>query len=427
MNIVVIGTGYVGLVQGVCLAHLGHIVTCVDIDETKIKKLENSEIPFYEPGLEEMMKRVIKSKQLNFTTSLKVALLSNPEIVFIAVGTPQAEDGSADLSAVEIVARQLGDLRYEALIVTKSTVPVGTSKKIKIWSGSQRVASNPEFLREGHAVKDFLNPDRIVIGAENKNDIQLIKELYARIDSQIFTMNAESAELSKYVSNSMLALRLSFMNEIANLCDELGADIKDIEKVVGSDVRIGNKFLRSGAGFGGSCFPKDIRALEATARKIGKSTKLISPIIEVNELQAERFVDSVEKYLGDLDGVDLAVWGLAFKEGTDDVRESPAIKIINYLVDRGARIKAYDPQAIETAKVVLGDSIEYCQNSMSSLKSTKALLVLTPWPEFFDVSWSTVLNEIETNFIFDAKNYLPHDDLHSAGFNVVGVGLWRIA
>ncbi|MBU0614145.1 nucleotide sugar dehydrogenase [Patescibacteria group bacterium] len=347
-------------------------------------------------------------------------------MIFIAVGTPQSPDGSADLSAIKSVVSSLGTIGTNALIVTKSTVPVGTLQKIKQWSGLKRVASNPEFLREGNAVSDFLNPDRIVIGVEDQKDAELLKTLYKKINAPIIVIKPESAELSKYVSNSMLALRLSFMNEIASLCEDFNADIKEVESVVGSDKRIGNKFLQSSAGFGGSCFPKDVRALEASVKSIGRETKLISPIIEVNELQAKYFVDSVEKHIGNLNGATLAVWGLAFKQGTDDVRESPAIRIIKYLIQRGAKVKAFDPQAMEFAKQEIGDEIEFCEDMSSAIAEAKTLLVLTAWPEFLQASWEDVLASLETNLIFDAKNYLPHDELHQIGFDVVGVGLWRM-
>ncbi|MFA6522506.1 MAG: UDP-glucose/GDP-mannose dehydrogenase family protein [Patescibacteria group bacterium] len=426
MKIVVLGTGYVGLVQGACLASMGHQVTCVDINAEKIQKLEHGEIPFYEPGLTELVRDAQEKKCLSFSVSLEEVLKETPDIIFLAVGTPSDEEGKANLSYIESASRSVGAaLQGATLVVTKSTVPPGTQKKIKSWIGRDdvAVASNPEFLREGLAVGDFMKPERIVIGVERSEDAQKLRALYEPLHSQIFVMSPESAEMSKYAANSMLALRLSFMNEIANLCDLFGADVQDIEAVLASDGRIGAKFLRAGAGFGGSCFPKDVQALSHTAKEFGYVERLIAPIIAVNNDQPKRFVKKIVACLGDVRGKKLAVWGLAFNKNTDDVRQSPALRIIGELVAGGADIVVYDPAAMENAKLELGDSVRFVSSASETLPAADALLVLTEWDAFADAHWDDAKAQLASPIIFDGKNFLPREKLESMGFEVHGMGL----
>lgn len=426
MRIVVIGTGYVGLVQGACLASLGHDVTCVDINTERVQLLQKGEIPFFEKDLPELVLQGVDSRTLRFSSDLKEALAVMPQIVFICVGTPTAEDGSANLSAVQAVAESLGPLlTSQTIVVTKSTVPVGTGEKVLTWMGRDdiSVASNPEFLREGRAVQDFFHPDRIVIGVEDDNAEQALQQLYAGIDTDVLVMNRASAELAKYAANSMLALRLSFMNEIANIADVTGANIQDIERSMGHDSRIGAKFLRAGAGFGGSCFPKDVMALEYTAQEAGYTPRLIAPIIAVNNDQPGRFVQKVIEQIGSVKGKTCAVWGLAFNKGTDDVRESPAIAIIEHILHAGGHIQAYDPRAVETAKHILGDTINYAASMEDALQSADILLVLTEWPEFSSADWSSVKQSLHSPVICDAKNFLPHAQLAELGFQVIAMGI----
>lgn len=428
MKIIVIGTGYVGLVQGAGLASLGHEVICVDVDVAKIEKLRAGEIPFFEPGLTELVQSGIDANHLQFATTISDAFKIVPQVIFIAVGTPSDEQGRADLKFVEAVARELGQIiTRPMLVVEKSTVPVGTGVKIKEWIGRSdvEVASNPEFLREGSAVADFMNPDRIVLGVDSDWARDLLLEVYSGITSPKLVMNRESAELAKYAANTMLASRLSLMNELANIADVVGANILEVEKVLASDPRIGAKFLRSGAGFGGSCFPKDVLALESTARLAGYEPRLISPIIDVNNDQPTKFVDKIEKRLGSLAGKKIAVWGMAFNKNTDDVRESPAIKIIRELVSRGAIISAFDPAAIERARLELGEMISFRVKADDALRGADTLCVLTEWPEFIGADWAAVKSQLATPLVFDGKNCLPHDQLSDLEVEVIGMGVWH--
>lgn len=423
MNIAVIGTGYVGLTQAVCLAHLGHNVIGVDIDEKKINALNNGESIIFEEGLPEMLKACQKKGNLSFTTNLHDAVLNSPEVIFVCVGTPEREDGSCDLRFVEMVLRDLSSvISLNTLITIKSTVPPGTSEQMHSWIGKNiELASNPEFLRQGTAIQDFLNPDRIVLGVESEESTNILKNVYKNIKAPVFVMSVESSQMVKYAANSMLALRLSFMNEIANIADVLGADVRDIENGIGSDPRIGSKFLRAGAGFGGSCFPKDVLALHRAGVEHGYDSHLIAPIIEVNNKQPLLFVKKALERLSGLEGKRIAVWGLAFNKGTDDVRESPAIKIVKELLRLGAHICAYDPEAIKNAALEFGDKIEYAKNKDEALLNANALFVLTEWPEFSKADWSLVKEHI--SIIFDGKNFLPHNDLRELGFEVHGMGL----
>lgn len=423
MNIMVVGTGYVGLVQGACLAHLGHRVACVDIDQQKVAALQRGEVPFFEPGLPELVAEGMENGQLSFHVGQKAAVeaLQDVDMVTIAVPTPRNHDGSCNLSAVEAVCRELGSLVEETLVVIKSTVPPGVRDQVRSWLGSDRIgiASNPEFLREGKSVSDFFHPDRIVIGAEKESDAQLIKRAHEGIEAPVFVMSVESAQLAKYAANTMLASRLALINEIANIADAVHADIKDVEAVVGSDPRIGSKFLRAGAGFGGSCFPKDVLALADVAKGRACESLLIQPIIEMNDRQPLKFV---EKF-GDVSGKKIAIWGLAFNKETDDVRESPALVIVRELAARGADIVAYDPEAMENAKQELGDAIQYVDSMMAALEGSDFLAVLTEWPQFASANWKEVKKMLTSNHIFDGKNFLPRERLEDLGFDVHGMGL----
>lgn len=427
MKLVVIGTGYVGLVQGACLAHLGHEVVCVDINKEKVEALNRGEIPIYEEGLSDLVAKGQAAQQLSFTTDLSEAVAgSRPEAVFVCVQTPMLEDGKSDLSILETALRQLGqEINATTLVVVKSTVPPGTRQKMLAWLGSENIelAVNPEFLRQGTAVRDFLNPERIVIGADSAWAKEVLTKLHEGIEAPVMVMSVESAQLSKYTANAMLALRLSFMNEIANIADAIDGHVLDVEKVIGSDSRIGSKFLRSGAGFGGSCFPKDVLALHHAGVEHGYKSRLVAPIIEVNNDQPKLFVDKIRKRLGDVSGMKLAVWGLAFNKGTDDVRESPAVKIVELLVEAGAKIMAFDPQAQESAKLELGEKIGYADSQHGALENAEALLVLTEWPEFATADWAFVKEELRQPVVFDGKNFLPHQEIQKYGLEVHGMGL----
>lgn len=419
----VVGTGYVGLVQGACLAHLGHRVACVDIDEDKVAALRKGEVPFFEPGLPELVKEGLENGRLSFHVGQKDALsmIEMPDFVSVGVPTPRSDDGSCNLSAVEAVARELGSLVEETLLVVKSTVPPGTRAKVREWLQNEKIgiASNPEFLREGKSVEDFFHPDRILIGAEKESDVEVLKRAHEGIDAPIFVMSVESAQLAKYAANTMLASRLALMNEIANIADAVCADIKDVEAVVGSDPRIGSKFLRAGAGFGGSCFPKDVLALADAAKELDCESVLIHPIIEMNEKQPYKFV---EKF-GDVSGKKIAVWGLAFNKDTDDVRESPALVIVNELVKRGAEVTVFDPEAMETAKKALGDVVTYADSMLEAVEGADLLATLTEWPQFESAPWDEVKEKLSSNQIFDGKNFLPREMLEDLGFEVHGMGL----
>lgn len=429
MKVAVIGTGYVGLVQGACLAHLGHDVWCVDIDAQRVAELKRGEVPFFENGLPELVSKEVEEGRLHFTTQLTDIVRGEmPEVVFLCLPTPYGQDGSCDLSYIETACRDLGTIINESAVVTiKSTLPPGSNNKIKQWLGNDQidVASNPEFLREGSAVADFLGPDRILIGVESDHARDVLTRVHAGIDAPVFVVSPETAQLAKYASNTMLASRLSLMNEIANIADYVGADIKDVEKIVGSDPRIGDKFLRAGAGFGGSCFPKDVLALEHTARQHGYTPRLIQPIIELNRDQPLRFVDLIKRRLNGVNGKRLAIWGLAFNKNTDDVRESPALAIAHALLDAGAVITVFDPRAMTSARRELGDRVEYASSALNAANDAEALLVLTEWDDFTQVPWAQVIGYLRAPIVFDGKNFLPHDELRAQGFSVHGIGLWQ--
>ena len=438
MNLVMIGTGYVGLTTGVCFASLGHNVACVDIDAAKITQLDRGEVPFYEPGLAEMLKNAQDAGKILFTTDLK-SVIAGADVVMIAVGTQPKATGEANLAALYSVADKISEgLDHEAVIVIKSTVPVGTNRKIlgRIRAGMERagkgaltdllrIVSLPEFLREGTAIKDFLHPDRIVIGSDDEVSAQIVDGLHEGIVASRLRTSIESAELIKYAANAFLATKISFINEIANLAELVGADVRDIARGIGIDQRIGKHFLQAGVGYGGSCFPKDVSALEQISGANGYQFKLLSSVIEVNNRQRERFFKMVTEHLGSLKGRRIAVWGLAFKNDTDDIRESAGIEITQRMFAAGADLCVYDPQAAQNARAVLSDNIEFASTAIDAASGAEALVVLTQWPEFRDVSFETLKERMVERWIFDGRNHLADLDLCKFGFKYYGVGLGK--
>jgi UDPglucose 6-dehydrogenase len=439
MNIAVIGSGYVGLVSGTCFSEMGNKVTCVDIDQNKIEKLNNGILPIFEPGLEQMVLKNIKNKNLFFTTNLGVAI-SDAEIVFIAVGTPMGDDGSADLQYVLAVAKAIGKTMVKRLVVVdKSTVPIGTADKVKatIQKELKRrnsdllfdVVSNPEFLKEGAAIADFMKPDRVVIGSDNAYAIELMKQLYhpfCMSHDRFIAMDVRSAEMTKYAANAMLATKISFMNEIANICEKVGADANQVRIGIGSDERIGYSFIYPGAGYGGSCFPKDVKALKKIAEENGYKANLISSVEDVNDAQKLVIAQKIVKRFGeDLTGFTFALWGLAFKPGTDDMREAPAIYVVKELVKRGAKIKAYDPKAINEAKEhYLKDilNINYFESKYDVLKDSNALILLTEWKEFRSPDFNEIKGQLINPIIFDGRNQYNAFNLEEKGFEYFQIG-----
>lgn len=413
MKITVIGTGYVGLVAGACLADMGNDVICVDNNEEKLQKLEQGVIPIYEPGLDELVKSNINENRLSFTSDLDMAV-KNSEVCFIAVGTPQDEDGSADLQYVLGVAEQIGKaMNGYKVIVDKSTVPVGTAEKVaEIIKNNSiypfDVVSNPEFLKQGNAVDDFLSPDRVVIGSNSEKATAIMQEIYApffRTGNRVIVMDVKSAEMTKYAANSFLATKISFMNEIANLCEKVGADAEMVRVGMSTDSRIGNKFLFPGLGYGGSCFPKDVKALIKTGADYGVDMNIIKSADGANKKQREIFVNKiVDRFGDDLAGKVFGVWGLAFKPKTDDMREAPAITIINELLNRGAKIKAFDPKAMEMARRIFGDKIIYTKTSYDALDGVDAMLLLTEWNEFRRPDFDKIKSLMKNPIIFDGRN-----------------------
>ncbi|MEG0362281.1 MAG: UDP-glucose/GDP-mannose dehydrogenase family protein [Aurantimicrobium sp.] len=436
-QVTVIGTGYVGLVTGSCLAEMGNEVFCLDVDENKIASLRAGHIPIYEPGLEEIVVKNVSSGNLNFTTDSHQAI-EHGEFLFIAVGTPPLEDGSADLTYVLEVAKQIGMNRStDCVVIDKSTVPVGTADKVKSVIDaelSQRglsinisVVSNPEFLKEGSAVDDFFAPDRVVIGTSDSGAEKQMRKLYQPFIAQgspFIVMSAKSAELTKYAANAMLATRISFMNELANLAAEIGADISDVEQGIGTDARIGKSFLRAGVGFGGSCFPKDIKALKATASETHGATSFILEAVEkVNVLQQHSLASRVHKRLGDLAGKKVAIWGLAFKPHTDDMREATSLAVIPDLLKLGAEVVAYDPIATETAqKALSGFTVGYVGDKYEAVKGADVLVILTEWPEFASPDYELLKKELSNSIIFDGRNILDRSVVASTGFEYHSVG-----
>lgn len=437
MKIAVVGTGYVGLVTGTCFAEVGIEVTCIDIDEKKIEGLKNGIMPIYEPGLETMVTKNYEKGRLNFSTNLAESI-KGCEAAFIAVGTPPGEDGSADLQYVLAVATEIGkNMSDYMVVVTKSTVPVGTAQKVKgavqaslDSRGSSLefdIASNPEFLKEGAAIQDFLKPDRIVVGVESDRAEGTMKKLYKPFllngHPTIF-MDVPSAEMTKYAANSMLATKISFMNDIANLCEIMGANVNMVRKGIGSDNRIGNKFIYPGVGYGGSCFPKDVKALIKTAEENGYSMSVLKAVEDVNERQKSVMVNKVESHFGkDLSGLTFAVWGLSFKPKTDDMREAPSIVIINSLLKAGAKVKAYDPIAMEEAKHDLKDTITYSKDGYDALIDADALLLVTEWPEFRIPNFEVMERLMNQKVVFDGRNIYDQGELKALGFDYYGIGI----
>jgi len=431
MQIAVIGTGYVGLVTGACFAEFGVDVTCVDIDEEKIARLSAGEMPIYEPGLEQLVGKNMQSGRLRFTTDIKRAI-EEALVIFLAVGTPPKEDGSPDMSFIESAARSVAQhMNGYKVIVTKSTVPIGTGERIRKLITEQLksklnfgVVSNPEFLREGAAINDFMRPDRVVIGSRDDEAIAIMRDLYRPlylIEAPVVITSLEAAELTKYAANAFLATKISFINEIANLCDSIGCDVHDVAKAVGMDRRIGSKFLHPGPGFGGSCFPKDTKALASVAREFGRESLIVDAVIEVNRRQREAMVPKIEKLAEGLEGKTIAVLGLAFKPETDDIREAPSIDIIKGLMARGASIRAYDPVAmIETAAVL--PEVNYADDEYSAVTGADALVFVTEWNQFRALDMKRVRELMRTPKIADLRNICDPEDMRELGFSYTGIG-----
>ncbi|MBW2993686.1 UDP-glucose/GDP-mannose dehydrogenase family protein [Candidatus Woesearchaeota archaeon] len=431
MKIAVIGTGYVGLVLGTCLAELGNEVICVDINSEKIKNLNKGIIPIYEPGLKELVKRNLREKRIFFTTKTKKAV-EDSLVIFIAVNTPQSESGAADLSAIKTVAASIGEyLNDYKIIVNKSTVPIGTAglvKKIIKENLKNKiefdVVSNPEFLKEGVAIRDFMVPDRIVVGTDSEKAKEIMLKIYktiARTERPIVVTTPESAELIKYASNAMLATRISFINELSHLCEKTGADIKEVARGMGLDKRIGPRFLQAGIGYGGSCFPKDIRALVSMLKKKSCTSKILEAVDEVNELQKHSLIPKIKNIFPNLKDKKIAIWGLAFKPKTDDIREAPSVLIVKKLLEEGAQIKAFDPEAMSNMKTIYPD-ITYAENPYDCLIDANALIILTEWNEFRELDKEKTKSLMKEPTIIDGRNIYNPDEMKKAGFNYMGVG-----
>jgi UDPglucose 6-dehydrogenase len=431
MKIAVIGTGYVGLVTGTCFADCGNDVTCIDKDVRKIQMLERGEMPIYEPGLEELVRRNHKDGRLRFTTDLPGGI-APAQLVFIAVGTPQGADGSADLSGVFAVADAIAThLNGPKIVVIKSTVPVGTNRAVaermtKVAKHSFDVASNPEFLKEGAAIDDCTKPDRVVVGVRRPEVGEVLQELYApflRTERPFLAMSPESAEMTKYVANAMLATKISFINEMANLCERMGADINDVRRGIGHDVRIGFQFLFPGAGYGGSCFPKDIRAIIGMSRQFGGSTRIMAAVDEVNEAQKQVLVTKIKKHYGDkLKGKTLAVWGLAFKPRTDDIREAPALVLIDAMLAAGVKLRVHDPEAMPNIKALYGDKMVYCDKPYGALEDADGLAIVTEWKEFHKPDFEVMRRLLREKVIFDGRNLYEPKIPASFGFTYYSIG-----
>lgn len=438
MNISVVGTGYVGLVTGTCFSEMGNHVICVDIDENKINLLNNGKIPIYEPGLDVLVNKN-KGKTLFFTTNLQDAL-KNSDIVFIAVGTPPGEDGSADLSYVLDVAKSIGKyMEHKLIVVDKSTVPVGTAEKVKATIKKELnkrnkdiefyIVSNPEFLKEGDAINDFMKPDRIIIGADNDDVIDTMKELYRPFTlnhERFIAMDIRSAELTKYAANAMLATKISFINEIANICEQVGANINMVRIGIGSDHRIGYHFIYPGCGYGGSCFPKDVKALIKIAEESNYNPRILKAVEDVNNDQKKVIIKNIKNYFKDLKGLTFGVWGLSFKPGTDDMREAPAIVIIKELTKLGAKVKAYDPKAIKEAKEIYlknVDNIEYYNSKYDVLNNSDALILITEWKEFRSPDFLEIKKRLKNPVIFDGRNQYDIKQMKKYGFNYFPIGI----
>lgn len=430
MKIAVVGTGYVGLVAGACFAENGNEVICVDNDPAKVRLLQRGKVPIYEPGLDELVHRNKAEKRLTFTTALERGV-RNAQIVFIAVGTPTGEDGSADLQHVLAVARNAAKaMNGYKVIVNKSTVPVGTAAKVREVVRRETthpfsVVSNPEFLKQGAAIEDFMKPDRVVIGAEDPRAAELMTELYApftRTGAPIMLMDCASAELCKYAANAMLATRISFMNEVANVCESVGADVDQVRRAVAADRRIGPSFLFAGVGYGGSCFPKDVKAMLKFAAAKDYKFEILEAVEAVNERQKLRLLAKVQKHFGSLKGKRLAVWGLAFKPRTDDMREAPSVPLIRGFLDAGAAVQAYDPEAMEVARAIFGSKITYADNSYAALTGADALVIVTEWNEFREPDFARMRKLMRVPAIFDGRNLYKPDQIRGHGFTYVSMG-----
>ncbi len=433
MKIAVVGTGYVGLVTGTCFANSGNDVTCIDINEEKIEMLQRGEVPIYEPGLEELVERNASAGRLHFTTDLPAAV-KPAKLVYLAVGTPQADNGAADLSALRAVTKAIAPhLTDDAVVVIKSTVPVGTNRETyealnELCGREINVASNPEFLKEGAAIEDFTKPDRVVVGVRRQEVADVLQELYdpfLRTDHPFLVMSPESAELTKYVANALLATKISFINEMANICALAGGDINDVRRGIGHDARIGFAFLFPGVGYGGSCFPKDVRALHHTAQQCGFDSLMLPTIDKINERQKQVMIDKVESHFGDeLKGKTIAVWGLAFKPKTDDIREAPALVLCQQLVAGGVKLQVHDPEAMENVKREpgLGDKLIYCHHPMDALNGADALVIMTEWTEFRNPDFAEMRRRMHAPVIFDGRNLYKRHQMAAAGFQYFSIG-----
>lgn len=435
MNIAIVGTGYVGLVSGTCFAEMGAHVTCVDVDAQKIQKLKDGIMPIYEPGLEELVKRNVEFERLKFTTDL-TEVLDDVEVVFSAVGTPPDEDGSADLKYVLAVAKQFGQhINKYTILVTKSTVPVGTAKKVKAAIQAELdkrgvkvpfdVASNPEFLKEGAAIKDFMSPDRVVVGTESEKAQEVMTRLYRPLMLQNFRvifMDIPSAEMTKYAANAMLATRISFMNDIANLCERVGANVDNVRRGIGADTRIGNKFLYAGCGYGGSCFPKDVKALVHTGLENDYHMEVIEAVERVNEKQKSIVYDKIIKTVGSVKGKTVALLGLAFKPETDDMREAPALVVIDKLLKDGATVRVFDPIAMDECKRRIGDTVTYCKNMYDAADGADVFALMTEWRQFRMPSWNVIKKVMSGNVVVDGRNIYDRQELEELGFVYTRIG-----
>ena len=429
-KIAVVGTGYVGLVTGTCFAETGNQVICVDIDAKKVEQMKNGKVPIYEPHLDVLFERNIKEGRLSFTTDLEMAI-KDAEIIFLALPTPPGEDGSADLSYIIGVGKELGKIMTDyKVIVDKSTVPVGTSEKVEAAIAEHAsvefdVVSNPEFLREGFAVDDFLKPDRVVIGCSSERAKKIMGELYkpfVRQGNPILFMDEKSAELTKYAANSFLATKITFMNEIANFCEVVGANVDDVRIGIGSDERIGKRFLFPGIGFGGSCFPKDVQALVKSGKEFDFNFKIINAVLDVNNHQRLKLIDKVLNHYGDIKGKTFALWGLAFKPDTDDIREAPALYMIDQLISRGAKVLAFDPEAMDNVKAILGDKITFVDHQYDALKDADALLIATEWAAFRNPDFKLIKASLLEAKIFDGRNLFDLDAMKERGFYYESIG-----
>ena len=430
MNIAIVGTGYVRLVSGTCLADFGNHVICVDIDEQKVEKMRNGIVPIYEPGLEEVFQRNIKANRLEFTTDIQDAL-HHSDVIFLALPTPPGEDGSADLSYVIGVAEKIGELMTSyKVVVNKSTVPVGTADKVREVISSKTniefdVVSNPEFLREGYAVQDFMRPSRVVVGTTSQKALDIMDRIYKPLTDMgipVIAMDEKSSELTKYAANSFLATKITFMNEVANFCEMVGADVDKVRLGMGSDDRIGNRFLFPGIGYGGSCFPKDVKALVKSGKEEHFNFKVLEAVEEVNKAQKTILIPAIEEYLGGLNGKRIALWGLAFKENTDDIREASSLDMIEELTQKGASVIAYDSAAIDNVKKTIGDTIEYGEDMYSILDGADVLLIATEWSEFRNPKFDLIASKLKNKAIFDGRNLYELDVLKEKGFYYKSIG-----